>query len=575
MPDDLPRNGNLHAENAQLHRRITELEQQLQAATQTATDAQVQLQHVQQELQQSQSYITQLQAEAQQQQALIQLIIDHLPREIGVYWKDREGHYLGGNRKMYTDAGADAPSEIIGKTDYEMPWANHADKYIADDQSVMEKGVQQLYEEPVRSSDGSLLWMVSSKVPWVYNGKILGIVGFAEDRTKHKWEQEQLHIFRDIVENTPVPICNVLIGEEPVLDYANPAYCKLFGYTTDETMRLPLIQTVAEEADYVLTVFNQCLEQGTWQGEVRHRRKDGTIFPVYLTAYVLRDVDGVPQSVVGFLQDLTERKQQEAQLRIFQMLIENTPDAVMTCDWQVITYANAAAEALYGFQPTLVGMMVNQLVVPTERLLLDQLTEQMITTGAVRIQLRGQRASGAEFPAQVSGIVIRDDQGQPIGFAFIVRDLTEEHQAMAERQALQEKVIAAQQATVRELSTPLMPIADGLVVMPIIGTVDSQRAQAIMEATLEGITIHSAEVVILDITGVRVVDTQVAAALMRTARASQLLGAEVVLTGVSAEVAQTLVQIGADLSNIVAQSSLQQGIAYAMNRRKTIARSLR
>ncbi len=576
MPDDPSESTSVQAETAQLRRRIAELEQQLQEATRKAADGQAQVQQMQQEVQQSQSALARLEAEMQQQQALVQLIIDHLPEEIGVYWKDRKGRYLGGNRKMYTDAGAAAPSEIIGKTDYDMPWANHADKYVDDDQTVMTDGVQKLYEEPVRSSDGSTLWVVSRKNPWVYNGQVLGIVGFAEDITRRKWEQQQLRIFQDIVENTPVPICKVLTRGEPALDYANPAYCKLFGYTVDETMGLPLIQMVAREPDYVLEVFNCCLEKGMWQGEVQHRRKDGTTFPAYLTAYVLYDAEGMPHSVVGFLQDLTERKQQEAQLRTFQILVENTPDAVIICDQhQVITYANTAAEAMYGFQSTLVGMTTNQLIASTEQLLLDQLTEQLIMNGKIRIQLRAQRASGEEFPVQVSGMVMSNDQRQPIGFAAIVRDLTEEHRAMAERQALQEQIIAAQQATVRELSTPLMPIADGVVVMPLIGSVDSQRAQAIMETTLQGITTYSAEIVILDITGVRVVDTQVAAALLRTARAAQLLGAEVVLTGISAEIAQTLVQIGADLGNIIAQNSLQQGIAYAMNRRKALTHALR
>ena len=576
MPGNPSQSDDVHAQNAQLRRRITELEQRLQEVTQKATDGQAQLQQMQQEVQQSQSALTQLQHEAQQQQALMQLIIDHLPEEIGIYQKDRKGRYLVGNRKMYIDAGAAALSEIIGKTDYDMPWAKDADKYVDDDRAVMTDGVQKLYEEAVRSSDGSTLWILSRKIPWVHNGEVLGIVGIAEDRTKQKWGQEQLRIFQDIVENTPVPICKVSTRGEPLLDYANPAYCKLFGYTVDETMGLPLIQTVAEEPDYALEVFNCCLEKGMWQGEVRHRRNDGTTFPAYLTAYVLYDTEGVSHSVVGFLQDLTQQKQQEAQVRTFQILVENTPDAVMISDQrQVITYANAAAEAMYGFEPTLVGVTADQLVVPTEQLLLDQLVEQVIMTGTVRIQLRGQRASGAEFPAQLSAIGMRNDQSQSIGFALVVRDLTEEHQAVAEREALQEQVIAAQQAMVRELSTPLMPIADGVVAMPIIGSVDSQRAQAIMETTLQGITAYSADVVILDITGVRVVDTQVAAALLRTARAAQLLGTEVVLTGISAEVAQTLVQIGADLGNIIAQSSLQQGIAYAMHRRKALVRSLR
>jgi rsbT co-antagonist protein RsbR len=103
-----------------------------------------------------------------------------------------------------------------------------------------------------------------------------------------------------------------------------------------------------------------------------------------------------------------------------------------------------------------------------------------------------------------------------------------------------------------------------VVAMPLVGTIDSWRAQMIMEALLEGISNLQAEVAILDITGVRVVDTQVASALLRAAQAAQLLGARVMLTGIGAEVAQSLVHLGADLSRIEIQSTLQAGVAAAI-----------
>lgn len=100
--------------------------------------------------------------------------------------------------------------------------------------------------------------------------------------------------------------------------------------------------------------------------------------------------------------------------------------------------------------------------------------------------------------------------------------------------------------------------------MPLIGTVDSRRAQLVLETLLEGIAAYQAQVAILDITGVQIVDTQVANALIDAAQAVRLLGADVVLTGIRPEVAQTLVGIGADLSGIITCSTLQSGIAYAL-----------
>ena len=150
----------------------------------------------------------------------------------------------------------------------------------------------------------------------------------------------------------------------------------------------------------------------------------------------------------------------------------------------------------------------------------------------------------------------------------VVENITERKRAeeMLRQSIAQEETIRAQEAALAELSTPLIPISDQVMVMPLIGAVDSRRAQQVLDALLEGVASSRALVAILDITGVPVVDTQVANALLRAAQAVKLLGAQVVLTGIRPEVAQTLVGLGADLSGIVTCGSLQTGIAYATNR---------
>jgi rsbT co-antagonist protein RsbR len=133
--------------------------------------------------------------------------------------------------------------------------------------------------------------------------------------------------------------------------------------------------------------------------------------------------------------------------------------------------------------------------------------------------------------------------------------------------AAQEQIILAQQAALQELSTPLMAISDSAVVMPLVGAIDSARAQQVIETLLEGVAAQRARVAIIDITGVSVVDTQVANALIRAAQAVKLLGANVVLTGIRPEIAQTLVGLGVDLGGLTTRSTLQAGIAFAMEQR--------
>lgn len=133
-----------------------------------------------------------------------------------------------------------------------------------------------------------------------------------------------------------------------------------------------------------------------------------------------------------------------------------------------------------------------------------------------------------------------------------------------ERERLQAEVIAAQQAAIRELSTPLIPVLDGIVVMPIVGAIDTRRAQDILRALLAGIREHRASVVIVDVTGVTVMDTGVVNHLTRAILAARLKGARTIVTGLSDAAAETIVEMGVDFSGIETLSDLQTGLTLAL-----------
>ncbi|MFO7168223.1 MAG: HAMP domain-containing protein [Chloroflexota bacterium] len=120
--------------------------------------------------------------------------------------------------------------------------------------------------------------------------------------------------------------------------------------------------------------------------------------------------------------------------------------------------------------------------------------------------------------------------------------------------------------TVRELSSPVLPVMEGVLVMPLIGVIDSERAAIIIAALLGGVQNHQARVVILDVTGVPIVDTQVARALIQAAEAVRLLGAQTVLVGLRPELAQTIVGLGLDLSGLITRADLQSGVEYARSK---------
>src|SRR5258705_13641566 len=126
-----------------------------------------------------------------------------------------------------------------------------------------------------------------------------------------------------------------------------------------------------------------------------------------------------------------------------------------------------------------------------------------------------------------------------------------------------ERIIRQQQEAIRELSTPVLQVRDRLLILPIIGVIDPQRARQLTEQLLRGIRSNRAKVVVVDITGVPSVDATVANHLVQTVDASRLMGANVIVTGLSAEIAQTLVTIGVDLGKINAVGDLQGGIEEA------------
>jgi rsbT co-antagonist protein RsbR len=139
-------------------------------------------------------------------------------------------------------------------------------------------------------------------------------------------------------------------------------------------------------------------------------------------------------------------------------------------------------------------------------------------------------------------------------------------QDQAVRVAAQEAAIAAQRLTIDELETPVIEVWEGIVALPIIGTVDTARAQAMTERLLQKIVETKSEIVILDITGVPIVDTAVSRHLLETVAAARLLGAEVLLVGLTSRTAMTLVHLGIDLTGLTTRTTMAKGLELAFAR---------
>ena len=156
-------------------------------------------------------------------------------------------------------------------------------------------------------------------------------------------------------------------------------------------------------------------------------------------------------------------------------------------------------------------------------------------------------------------------EGVYLGALLTIKDVTESVAREEELTSLAGQLRAAQD----ELSTPVVQIWDQVLALPLIGSIDNKRAQTITEVLLERIVETQSEVVILDITGVHSVDTNVTHHLLKIVSASRMLGAECVITGIGPNIAQTMIHLGVDLDELTTMADMQEGLRYAMDRLKS------
>ena len=246
----------------------------------------------------------------------------------------------------------------------------------------------------------------------------------------------------------------------------------------------------------------------------------------------------------------------------FRLLVDSVKDyAIVMLDPEGhVASWNAGAERIKGYTPEeIVGAHFSAFYPPEA--IQRGLPEQELAAAAKdgRFEDEGWRVrkDGKRFWASVVFTALRDKDGALRGFGKVTRDLTERKQT--------EERIQQQAKEIMELSTPVMQVWQGVVVAPLIGSLDSQRTQQFMERLLNRIVETNSPVALVDIMGVPTIDTQTAQHLIETISAVRLLGAQVVLTGVRPAIAQTLVPLGIDLSNITTRASLAAGLMVALD----------
>lgn len=343
----------------------------------------------------------------------------------------------------------------------------------------------------------------------------------------------------------------------------------VFGWTEEEALGRHFALLVPEPArPHVDAIFRALAS-----GEVRHSRnlnvrKDGRTITCQWYNAVLRDDEGAVHLVYCEVRDVTDEEELRRRQQLMQVLADRSPLGIFAKDPAGrYVYANDEFARSLGRAPAEV-LGLDDFDLFAREIAEDLRRHDAEVVAADATLTREDAGVGPDRDRSYwsQKFPLRAADGSLLAICGIVNDITALKRAEHERAALQQQVIDSQRQALAELSTPLIPVADGVLVMPLIGAVDDARAQMIMEALLAGVARERARAVILDITGVHTIDSHVADALLRAARAVRLLGAETVLTGVGPAVAQTLVQLGVDLGGLVTLGGLRAGIDHALRR---------
>jgi rsbT co-antagonist protein RsbR len=364
-----------------------------------------------------------------------------------------------------------------------------------------------------------------------------------------------------------------ILDENGIYTYMNRAHALVHGYDDPAeligqswTVVVPENELDRYQSEYMPLLWRD----GRWRGEGISKRRDGSLHMTD-TSLTLTDTGGL----VCVVRDLTDRKRTDDELQrsqaLSRMVMDNIPQAIFWKDHN-LDYLGCnerfARDAGLSSPAEIIGKNDDDMPWAELAELYRADDRQVMERDAPKLNFEEpiQTVDGEGW-LRTSKIPLHDGEGNVVAVLGMYEDITAQKQAEAERARWQEEIIRTQAAALAELSTPLIPITDSVMVMPLIGTVDSRRAQQVIDSLLEGVASSRAQTAILDITGVPVVDTQVANALVRAAQSVKLLGAQVVLSGIRPEVAQTLVGLGVDLSGIVTSSTLQSGIAHAIAKR--------
>lgn len=320
-------------------------------------------------------------AELQRSQDMLRLVIDTIPQQ--VFWKDRNCVYLGCNRRQAEVAGLDSPADIIGKSDYDMPWrGEETEFYIECDRRIMEtdQAEYNIIESQFETAEGQTKWRSTTKVPLHdTNGNVVGILGMVEDITERReFEsavQEREQRFRTLVNNIPGVVYRCLYDETWTMEFISDAVENLLGYSASAFINNNQLSFVdimlPDDLERVAQSVDQAVaKRQSYVVEYSMRRADGSLCHVHEKGQAVFDEEGQPLWLDGVIFDITHRKEAEAALAAsenqYRNLIETANSIIIRWDTKgKIKFMNEYGHRFFGYEPgELIGQYGPGTIVP-------------------------------------------------------------------------------------------------------------------------------------------------------------------------------------------------------------------
>ena len=376
------------------------------------------------------------------EQNLVNSLLSNTPDHI--YFKDLESRFIRMSKAQADRFNLPNPADAIGKTDFDFFTSEHAERAYNDEQNIIKTGIPIINKEEKETwADGSETWVSTTKQLLLdREGNTIGTFGISRDITERKLTEKQItllaHSIRSISE------CISITDNMDNIVFVNEAFLKTYGYTEEELIgkNISIVRPQNTEEDKRFKNILPGTIQGGWKGEVINRKKDGTLFPVYLSTSVIQDSDNKPIALIGVATDITEKKIAEDELRKLSQAVEQSPVSILITDpTGVIEYVNPKFCQVTGYTKTeVLGknprlLQSGQIQKEKYEELWNTILDNKIWTG----EMLNKKKNGELYWENASISPILNDKGVITHLISVTEDITEKKIMLKEVIAAKEK----------------------------------------------------------------------------------------------------------------------------------------